>query len=230
MAFFGPPNIDKLYKGHKIDRLINIFAGPDQDLGMEARNALLKIASDQEKKQLRMRDWTVFLYNHSLKKIGKLNSDMQMMIEPLIRILKEEKESLDKKESTKVQAREELKEKFMDAFSQPLVSPSDLFFDNLRDKLGEDQEFIYTKKMLGSNILSSYSGIFATNYSITWFDLGSSNKIVHIPFKKVKELKYGKLKDNVKIIGEDGQYIKLDIDKDVEKIISSINNLKSGIN
>lgn len=84
--------------------------------------------------------------------------------------------------------------------------------------------------MMGGNILSSYSGIIATKYSIIWFDLGSSNKIVYIPFNKVKELKYGKLIDNVKIVGEDGQYIKLDIDKDVEKIISSINNLKSGIN
>jgi len=221
MPLFGSPNVDKLRKKGHIGKLVGLLTYKDADIASSALTALQQIANDKELERYRKQSWALFFYEDVIKKIGKLNKEQRASIEQLFQNLITEKNELEKKKRGPAKPdRDELKKRFEDSFKS-LSMADDNFFNKLWNILGENKEFVHTKKLPGRFSLSSFSGVIVTKDEIIYFELNIAPKVVAIRFNEINELKFGMLKTKIKIKDQKGTWIQIPLTTYSDKMMVS---------
>lgn len=211
MPLFGSPNVDKLRKKGHIGKLVGLLTHKDAHIASSALTALQQIANDKELERYRKQSWALYSYADVIKKIRKLNKEQRASIEQLFQNLITEKNELEKKKRGPAKRdRDELKKRFEDSFKS-LSMADDNFFNKLWNILGENKEFVHTKKLPGRLLMSSFSGVIVTKDEIIYFELNLAPKVVAIRFNEINEFKFGMLKTSIKIKDQKGTWMQFPI-------------------
>ena len=208
MSLFGPPNVDRYRKNGHIEKLVGLLTYKDTHIASSALTALQQIANDKELERYRKQSWPLFIYEHVIKKIEKLNKEQRASIEQIFKKLITEKNELEKKNAGIHPGINELKKRFKDSFESLSGTDKD-FFNDLWSILGENKEFVFTKKLPGRRAMSSFSGYIVTKDEIIYFELNIAHKIVAIRFNEITEFKFGMLKFKVEITDQKGTWMQI---------------------
>ena len=230
MPLFGPPNVDRHRKKGHIGKLVGLLTYKDADIASSALTALQQIANDKELERYRKQSWALYIYEHVIKKIEKLNKEQRASIEQLFQKLITEKHEIEKKNAAAKRGSDELKKRFEDSFKS-LSGATDDFFNDLWSILSENKEFLFTKKFPGKYVGSPFPGVIVTKDEILYFHLHLRwHRVAAVRFNEINEFKFGMLKSSIKIKDQKGTWMKIPLGGDDYRMVAFIEDNLSLIN
>jgi hypothetical protein len=222
MGLFGKTNVKRMYNWSNFIGLIKALEHSDSSISRDADDALRKLVDDTDKKIYRKENWLIADYNGILDWIEKKDQTKYEVVEHLVRVFSEEKET----PSPILRL-----ERYFKSFGG--LSTNDntkkAFIKEVNSILDEDEWFEIARRLPGKHYASSCGGLLATNKRVLYFNIGVAYKLMNQRYDTIKSFKYDTKKKVLKIKGEDA-WIEYPIgeDKKLKKVASFIEARVSG--